>query len=75
MKALNLTTLVLTIIAGLDVGIVGLTNTDVISSLLGVATPLARGVEMILGLSALYQLYPLAKAWTVGEIHAESSHA
>ena len=28
-----------------------------------------------LGLSALNQLYPFVKAWTVGEIQAESSHA
>jgi len=75
MKALNLITLVLTIVAGLDVGLVGLANVDLLSYLLGVATPAARTVEIILGLSALYQLYPFVKAWTVGEIQAESSHA
>jgi len=75
MKVLNLITLILTIVAGLDVGIVGLANIDLISYFLGVATPFARGAEVILGLSALYQLYPFAKAWSLGEIHAESSHA
>jgi hypothetical protein len=75
MKALNLATLILTILAGLDVGLVGLANTDVISMLFGVATPVSRAVEVILGLSALYQIYPLVKAWSVGEIHAEASRA
>jgi hypothetical protein len=75
MKALNLITLVLTIIAGLDVGLVGLAGVDAISYLFGVATAVTRGVEVILGLAALYQLYPFVKAWSVGEIHAESSHA
>jgi hypothetical protein len=75
MKALNLITLILTIIAGIDVGIVGFFDFDVVSYLLGVATPAARVVEAILGLCALYQLYPFVKAWTVGEIGAEASHA
>jgi hypothetical protein len=75
MKILNLVTLVLTIVAGLNVGILGLANIDPISYLLGVATPAARGTEVILGLAALYQLYPFVKAWSVGEIRAESSHA
>ena len=74
MKAFNLITLVLTIIAGLDVGLVGLTGTDVIAYVLGQGAMLTRGVYVILGLSALYQIYPFAKAWSVGEIHAEASH-
>jgi len=75
MKALNLITLVLTIVAGLDVGLVGLANVDAISYLFGVATTVTRVVEVILGLSALYQIYPFVKAWSAGEIYAESSHA
>jgi uncharacterized protein len=74
MKAFNLITLVLTIIAGLDVGLVGLVNTDLIATLFGAGTTVARGVEVILGLSALNQVYPFAKAWSVGEIHAEAAH-
>lgn len=29
---------------------------------------------MILGPSALYRIYPFAKAWSVGEMHAEAVH-
>jgi len=74
MKVFNLVTLVLTIIAGLDVGLVALTNTDVIATLFGAGTMVTRGIGAILGLSALYQIYPFAKAWSVGEINAEAAH-
>ncbi len=75
MKALNLITLILVIVAGLDAGLVGLTNTDVIAYLFGEGSIVARGVYVILGLSALYQIYPLVKAWSVGEIRAEAAHS
>jgi uncharacterized membrane protein YuzA (DUF378 family) len=75
MKAFNLVTLVLTILAGLDLGILGLTGADVIGSVFGVATSGARVVDVILGLSALYQLYPFFKALSVGEIRAEVSRS
>jgi uncharacterized membrane protein YuzA (DUF378 family) len=74
MKALNLATLVLTIVAGLDAGLVGLVQTDFVAYLFGEGSAVARGVYIIFGLSALYQIYPLVKAWSVGEIHAEAAH-
>lgn len=73
MKALNLITLVLTILAGLDVGLVGLTSTDVIAYLFGQGTTVTRGIYVILGLAALYQIYPFVKAWSLGEVPAEAS--
>ena len=75
MKALNLITLVLTIIAGINLGVIGLTHVNVIATVFASAPPFARAIEIALGLAALYQLYPLVKAWSVGEIHAEASHA
>ena len=74
MKALNLVTLILIIVAGLDAGLVGLTDTDFIAYLFGEGSIVTRGIYAILGLSALYQIYPLVKAWSVGEIHAEAAH-
>lgn len=74
MKAFNLITLILTIVAGLDVGLVGLTSTDFIAYLFGEGTVVTRAIYVILGLSALYQIYPFVKAWSVGEVHAEASH-
>lgn len=75
MKAFNLATLILTIIAGLDVGVVALTDVDVIAYLFGAETAVTRTIGVILGLSALYQLYPFFKALSVGEIRAETSRA
>ncbi|MDB5455935.1 MAG: hypothetical protein JWP92_1520 [Caulobacter sp.] len=74
MKTFNLVTLILTIAAGLDVGLVGLAEIDLIAYLFGEGSMMARGIYVILGLSALYQIYPFVKAWSVGEIHAEAAH-
>jgi uncharacterized membrane protein YuzA (DUF378 family) len=75
MKFLNLVTLVLTIVAGVDLGLLGLSGTDPLATLFGAGAAITRGIEVILGLCALYQLYPFFKAWTVGEIQAEASHS
>ncbi|MBV9509707.1 MAG: DUF378 domain-containing protein [Caulobacteraceae bacterium] len=74
MKALNLLTLLLSILAGVDVGIMGLLNVNVITGLFGEATMVSRVVELILGLAALYQLFPFMQATMLGEIRAELSH-
>lgn len=74
MKIFNLITLILTILAGLDVGVVGLADFDVISFVLGAGSGAARTLEAVLGFSALYQLYPFFRAWSVGEIRAETAH-
>lgn len=75
MKALNFVTLVLTIVAGINLGLMGLIHVDVIARVFAGAPPFARVVETVLGLAALYQLYLLVKPWSVGEIHAEASRA
>jgi hypothetical protein len=49
MKALNLATLVLTIVAGLDAGLVGLVQTDFVAYLFGEGSAVARGVYIIFG--------------------------
>jgi uncharacterized protein len=71
MKTFNLITLVLTIVAGLDMGLAGLLNTDFIGALFGLGGTVTRVVEMIMGLSALYQIYPLIQAFQMGEVRAE----
>ena len=73
MKTFNLITLVLTIAAGLDMGSIGLLNTDLISAAFGAGATLTRVAEVLLGLSALYQIYPLIQAFQVGEVRAEIS--
>jgi uncharacterized membrane protein YuzA (DUF378 family) len=72
MKVLNLVTLVLVIVGGLDLGIAGLVGVDVLAMIFGgAAGALTRIVYAIVGLSALWQLVPLVYAFGSGEISAE----
>ena len=61
MRALNVITLVLLIVGGLNWGLVGLLDFDLVAALFGEMSPLSRIVYVLVGLSALYQIIPLAK--------------
>jgi len=72
---LNLITLALVIIGGLNWGLVafGGYGADVVAALFGGAdTAGARIVYGLVGLSALWQLAPLFRSVRVGEIDAEA---
>lgn len=71
MKALNLTTLVLVIIGGLNWGLVGLAGFDLVATIFGAGSFLARAVYVIVGLSALWQIVPLFRAFQIDEPGAE----
>lgn len=70
MKTLNLTTLILTIIGGLNWGLVGLADFNLITAMFGFGG-FTRFLYIVVGLSALYQLRPLVLAFRSGEIRAE----
>jgi uncharacterized protein len=60
MRALNTITLVLLIIGGINWGLVGLAQFDLVAALFGGQDALlARIVYVLVGLSALWQLVPL----------------
>jgi uncharacterized protein len=59
MKALNILTLVLVIVGGLNWGLVGAVNFDLVATLFGAGSLLARLVYVLVGLSALWQIAPL----------------
>ena len=59
MKPLNLITLILLIVGGLNWGLVGLFNFDLVAALFGAGSMLARIVYILVGLSALWQVVPL----------------
>ncbi|GAB1594865.1 DUF378 domain-containing protein [Lysobacter claricitrinus] len=62
MKALNLFTLVLVVIGGINWGLVGLLQVDLVAAIFGgAASPLARMVDLIIGASALWQLMLLMR--------------
>lgn len=73
MKALNLITLVLIVVGGLNWFLVGLFEFDLVAAIFGgQAATAARVVYVLVGLSAIWQLMPLARAFATDEPLAES---
>jgi len=72
-KALNLITLVLVIVGGLNWGLVGAFDFNLVAALFGDGTALARIVYILVGLSALWQLVPLFRGGRVGETRAQAA--
>ena len=72
MKTLNLLTLILLIVGGLNWGLVGLANFDLVAAIFGDGSALSRAVYTLVGLSALYQILPLIKAFQTDEPQAEA---
>jgi uncharacterized membrane protein YuzA (DUF378 family) len=73
MKTLNLLTLILLIVGGLNWGLVGLANFDLVAAIFGDGSALARAVYVLVGLSALYQILPLTKAFQIDEPQAQAA--
>ena len=59
MTALNKVTLLLLIVGGLNWGLVGIANFDLVAALFGEMSLLSRVVYSLVGLSAVYQVIPL----------------
>lgn len=75
MKALNIVTLILVIVGGLNWGLIGAFNFDLVAGLFGPGTVLSRLVYGLVGLSALWQIMPLVRAFRIGEPAAEARQA
>jgi uncharacterized membrane protein YuzA (DUF378 family) len=71
MRAINLITLVLVIVGGLNWGLVGLLNFDLVAAIFGEMSMLSRIVYILVGLSALWQIIPLVKGFSEGETHSQ----
>lgn len=73
MRAINLITLLLIIVGGLNWLLVGLAEFDLVAALFGgQQATLAKIVYILVGVSALWQLVPLSRAMSVGETAAEA---
>ncbi|MDQ3289232.1 MAG: DUF378 domain-containing protein [Pseudomonadota bacterium] len=73
MKTLNIVTLVLVIIGGINWGLVGFFGVDLVAALFGGQDALlSRIVYGLVGLSALWQIMPLLGAIKTDEVHAEA---
>jgi len=73
MRAINLLTLALVIIGGVNWGLVGLFGFDLVAALFGTMSALSRIVYVLVGASALWQLIPLLKGFSEGG-HAQHAH-
>ena len=61
MRVINLLTLTLIIVGGLNWGLVGAFDFDLVAAIFGPMSALSRLVYVLVGLSALYQIIPLLK--------------
>ncbi len=55
MKKLDVLTAVLLVVGGLNWGLVGVAQFDLVAALFGAMSPLSRTVYLLVGVSALYQ--------------------
>ncbi|MDQ6648253.1 MAG: DUF378 domain-containing protein [Pseudomonadota bacterium] len=74
MKALNIITLVLIIVGGINWGLVGLADFNLVAAIFGPLSVLSRIIYILVGLSALWQIMPLIRASQTNEVVAEASH-
>jgi len=61
MNALDWIALALLTLGGLNWGVVGLFETDVVARIFGNMMPISRAIYILVGLSALYSLYTASK--------------
>lgn len=73
MKALNLITLVLVIVGGLNWGLIALADFNLVASIFGVDTAASNIVYGLVGISALWQIVPLVRAVRLNEVLAEAN--
>ncbi|HET9460097.1 MAG TPA: DUF378 domain-containing protein [Sphingomicrobium sp.] len=65
MRAIHVVTLILLIVGGLNWGLVGLLEVDLVAALFGDMSMLGRIVYVLVGLSAVWQIIPLASGQDV----------
>ena len=71
MRLINLVTLALVIVGGVNWGLVGLFGFDLVAAIFGEMSALSRLVYILVGASALWQLVPLIKGFGEGETRAQ----
>jgi len=71
MKFINILTLILVIVGGLNWGLVGLFSFDLVAAIFGAGSALSRIVYVLVGLSAAWQTIPLFSAMGSDELAAE----
>ena len=70
MRAINFITLLLVIVGGLNWGLVGLFDFNLVAAIFGDMSLLSRIVYILVGASAVWQLIPLLRSLSDGETRA-----
>jgi uncharacterized protein len=70
-RAINLVTLLLVIVGGLNWGLVGLFDFNLVAAIFGEMSPLSRIVYVLVGASALWRIMPLLKGFSSDETCAQ----
>ena len=73
MKALNLVTLALVVIGGLNWGLVGLMEFDLVAALFGEGSMVTNLIYLLVGLAALWQIVPFFGSLKAGEVRSEAA--
>ena len=73
MKPINIITLILIIVGGLNWGLVGLFEFNLVAAIFGADSWLSRLVYILVGAYALWQLVPLANTFSADEPRAQRS--
>jgi len=73
MRAINLITQLLVIVGGLNWGLVGLADFDLVAALFGDMSAVSRAVYVLVGLSALWQVVPFVRSFSEGETRAQAA--
>lgn len=60
LNAIDITALILIIIGGINWGLVGVFNYNLVDAIFGVGSFLSRTVYAVVGIAAIYTIYPLA---------------
>jgi len=68
MKTVSVVALILVIVGGLNWGLVGAANFDLVATIFGAGSALARVVYVLVGASALWQLVQFAGGPSHGEM-------
>lgn len=72
MKSLDVLSLILIIIGGINWGLVGAFEFNLVDSIFGEGSALSRIVYVLVGLAALYALYPLSRYFSDDRREARS---
>lgn len=74
MRKLNIITLLLIIVGGLNWLLIGMADFDLVAAIFGGRdSALATIVYVLVGLSALWQLVPFSRSMSVGETAAQAN--